>query len=369
MTATLAAPHVRPLIMPESADAADAADFVQMVRVRNEVYRELNGYDDESRTPAEMLPLLQSGPYELTLPWIALLEEQIVGRGILNLPLEDGSRVADVTIELLPRVWGHGVGSALYAVLERAAREHGRTVLQTWAYHPTRAPIAPGDAAPWLDSPTGFGRVPQDHSARFAHAHGFALEQVERTSALELTADADARIQALLMPAQRAAAGYRIVRWMPPTPPELIDGYAWLKSRMVTDAPAAGLELDEQVWDAARVADHERPVLAAGRTMLITAAEHIESGELVAFNELVIGRDLTAATFQEDTLVRADHRGHRLGMLLKCAGLLAWRRLAPDSPRVITYNAEENRPMLQINEAIGFAPIAYLGAWKKTLIR
>jgi len=157
------------------------------------------------------------------------------------------------------------------------------------------------------------------------------------------------------------------VSWFAPTPPEFVDGYAWMKSRMVTDAPAAGLEFDEEVWDAARVARHDALYTSSGRTLHVVAAQHIATGELCAFNELVIGKDKTEASHQEDTLVLADHRGHRLGMLVKCENLIAWRDIAPDSPRVLTYNAEENRPMLDINEAIGFVPIAYEGAWKKVL--
>jgi RimJ/RimL family protein N-acetyltransferase len=91
------------------------------------------------------------------------------------------------------------------------------------------------------------------------------------------------------------------------------------------------------------------------------------SGELVAFTAVHIRTDVPGHAWQGDTIVDPPHRGHRLGTLVKCAGLLSWRDVAPQSRRVITYNAEENRPMLDINEAIGFAPIAYVGAWKKVL--
>lgn len=40
---------------------------------------------------------------------------------------------------------------------------------------------------------------------------------------------------------------------------------------------------------------------------------------------------------------------------------------APDCRAVSTWNAEENRPMLAVNEAVGFTPVAHEGQWRKEL--
>lgn len=351
--------ELRPLAIPASIDSPDAQEFIQMVRVRNRVYREISGHDDHRIAADELLPMYRSDEHERRLMWTVSVDGEMVGRVGVDLPLEGDSTLAFWLIELVRDAWGRGVGSAAYDLVERAARENGRTVLQSWAEHPD----VPG---PRLTAPTGFGTIPEDHAARFYVRHGYTLEQIERNSAFDLRGSFEA-VERLRAEATGASADYRVVQWFVPTPSEFVHGYAWMKSRMVTDAPAAGLEFDEETWDAARIARHDSMYTESGRTMLVTAAQHLATGELCAFNELVIGKDRTEASHQEDTLVLKDHRGHKLGTLVKCAGLMAWRDFAPESTRVITYNAEENRPMLDINEAIGFVPIAYEGAWKKVL--
>ncbi|MCG7416173.1 GNAT family N-acetyltransferase [Microbacterium sp. ACRRU] len=351
--------ELRPLRIPASIDDADAADFREMTRVRNIVYAEIAGHDDHAMPADELLPAYRPTASQIRLLWLAVVDGEVVGRVGLDLPQEEGARTAFWLIELRRNVWGRGIGRAAHDLIERTAREHGRTVLQSWAEHPAVA-------GPQLDAPTGFGHIPLDHAARFFLASGYRLEQIVRQSYLDLTG-AEPHLRRLLAEAEEAAAGYRVIQWILPTPPEFVEAYAAMKSRMVTDAPSAGLDYDEEQWDANRVLEWERTYTDAERHVLVTVAQHVDTGELAAFNELAIGKDPTTVTSQEDTLVVAAHRGHRLGMLVKCAGLLAWREAVPESPRVMTYNAEENRPMLSINEAIGFVPTSYEGAWQKTL--
>lgn len=355
--------ELRPLRIPTSLDAPDAADFLAMVDVRNEIYREISDNDDEAASPGQLLPNFQPDPDNDKRSWVVDVDEEIVGRLIIDIPAEAGSTVAYWTLELLERVQGRGIGAALHAVVEDVAREAGRTVLESWAEHPEPAS---GVAVDRLRPPTGFGEIPLDRPARYYRRHGHTLEQVDRKSVLEIEQALPA-VERLLADAVAHSHGYRIEQWSPPTPAAFRESFAWAKSRMSTDAPAAGLEIDEEVWDVERLARHDARFVESGLTVLVTVAVHEETGAVVAFNELSSGIDSAATTQQMDTLVLREHRGHRLGQLVKCAGILRWHELMPDSPRILTWNAEENRPMLSINEAIGFTPAAYIGAWKKIL--
>ena len=171
------------------------------------------------------------------------------------------------------------------------------------------------------------------------------------------------------MAAASAASGpdYRLHAWIDRTPERWLEDMAALYTRMSTDAPSAGLEEPEDPWTVERLVETEEKEQQSPRTTLATAVEHIPSGRLVGYTELSVPAELDRPVSQEDTLVLREHRGKRLGMLLKVGNLLHLQRQLPGHPSVLTFNAEENRHMLRVNESVGFVPIASEGGWKKVL--
>lgn len=350
---------IEKVVVPASLDAADAGGFSDMAEVRNAVARERNGHDGFAFAAHELLPIWQNVEDIARAAWIARKDGRPIARFVTTLPLEEGSEVAEFAIEILADHHSEDLFATGIELIEEHARGRGRRIMQAESDH--RA----GEGASVAAS-TGAGAVPLDDVARGYLSHRYTLEQVHRVSALDLHGDWRA-VERAAADAEAAATGYRLVSWTPPTPDHLVAGYCDLMSRMSTDAPAGGLVWDAERWDAARLRRHEKSILDGGRFGSIMAAEHVASGRLVAFTELFVDAARTGITEQAATLVRRDHRGHRLGLWVKAANLLAWRALAPDSPGVSTSNAEENRHMLAINEALGFVPVSYTGGWKKVL--
>ena len=70
---------------------------------------------------------------------------------------------------------------------------------------------------------------------------------------------------------------------------------------------------------------------------------------------------------QFGTLVHPDHRGHRLGMAVKCAQLRLLAEEFPDRDYIQTSNAEVNAHMVAINVALGFEIHQVWGEFEKRL--
>lgn len=352
---------ITPITVPLSLDAPDAGDFVALGDLGRRICDEMVGLPDLAETAAQMLVPWHDTEDTVHTGYVARRGDEIVGMVTIDYVQEEGARTAEIDLLVPEANWGHGVEDALLDRAEAEARRRGRSILQLWSLH--RAI----EAERMLTPKTGWGRVTAVPLTDLLEQRGFHLEQVERNSELDLRGDVESLRRTLEEARTFAGDDYRLVEWNLPTPPALREGYAGVLARLVTDAPSGDMEFDAEEWDAARVVRRDGRLTSAGQLLSVAAVEHVPSATIVAYNELLIGEDRTGVTHQFGTLVTREHRGHRLGMIVKCANLLRWREQVPLSPRVSTFNAEENRPMLDINEAVGFVPVSYAGAWQKKI--
>jgi GNAT superfamily N-acetyltransferase len=348
------------LPIPELLDDSPVArDFEQATAARNAAEVTSFGTPDVAYPAAELLPGWQPSAHEQRRMLVARLDGRIVARGAYESPLEgDAANTAWLQLHVHPEFTGRGVGRALADALEQIAVDEGRTQAHVYA----GSPPAPG---PRLEPPTGFGSVPaENREVRFLLARGYVLGQVNRGSRLPLPVDPE------LLAERRAAAevraeGYRVHLWEKTAPERWLPDLAMLATRMSTDAPSGGLDEEEDVWTVERWLEAEEEHRDSPRVFLYAAVEHVASGHLAGYTELAAPTDPTRAVDQGDTIVMREHRGHRLGMLLKIANIAHLDERYPGHPSITTFNAEENRHMLDVNESVGFEPFAYEGAWQK----
>ena len=359
---TLSTLTIGRLVVPETLEAPDAGPFLDFIRIANAACRRDAGHGDLDYEPHEALVSWQDQEDWGHSGFVALRDGVAVGVAKVSYQKEEDAQTIEFELWVDPDRWGEGIEEALLAAVEDEARALDRRTIQIFTLH------RPEHDGPPLVPSTGWGSVPaEDRQTVFQVDNGFTLEQVERTSAFDLHGSF-ADVERLLAEAlAKAGPDYRPLLWTSPTPEERREGLAYVMSRMSTDTPQGGLVVDEQKWDADRVRRRDARLQAQRYTVSLACVEHVPSGRIAAYNEIAIQADRTAATLQWGTLVLKEHRGHRLGTIVKCANLLRWRELVPESPRVTTFNAEENRHMLGINEALGFAPVSYAGAWKKVL--
>jgi GNAT superfamily N-acetyltransferase len=312
-------------------------------------------------TPEELLPVFQKQQFDPKRLFLARIDGRVVARGVLAWSNEEGSRLAWPYADVLPAFRRRGIGTALFDLMEGIAVDMGRSVIQTDTIHTT-------EGEERIHPPTGFGSLPaSDDGVRFLRKRGYSLEQIGRISFLDLPIDPALLARNRAEAEAKAGPDYRLLTWLGVTPPEWRSDLAYLKNRMSVDMPAADLEVDEETWTEERIVAHDEAEVAGGRPLLVTVALHVPTNRLVGINELSVSNDRTRPVGQEDTLVLQEHRGHRLGMLLKVANLQELAQIAPDAPLVFTFNAEENRPMLDVNEAVGFRAVGYDGSWQKIL--
>ena len=347
--------------IPRAVGGVGWDDFVAQHDVGVAVEAHAYGTDELALTAEEALPTWLNQRFEPRRLLVARTDGVIVGRATLETLPSSGSDVGWLLVQVLPQWRRRGIGAMLAVRLEALAAASGCRTLIVYA----PSPLGPG---PTLASPTGSGAVPRDNSeVQFLLQRGYRLEQVERGSRLALPLGAELLSNFAEQAAAFAGHDYMVYCWRDRTPPAWRKDLALLYTRMSTDAPVAGLGEPDDVWTPERIVHEEELRASSPRIMLTAAVRHQPSDRFVGYTQLSVPAETHRAVSQEDTLVLHENRGHRLGMLLKAANLHYLRRESPGHPSIITFNAEENRHMLAVNEALGFTPIGYEGAWRKDL--
>lgn len=360
-----------PIPLPQSADAPVDPLYEAYTQVLRAVDIDFFGNDDLVSSAYEHHVVDSNRKYERAEKWVAFpsgkrAASAAIGVGEIGYPLADNTHLAFVWIATRPGHEAQGIAKRLLPVVEQSLRESGRTTVQVWVNH------HPYDGDDGLTAKSGVGAVnPADPATRWLETLGFTLEQTERHSVLEIPADGDSWWTELDSRLERdsAVAGgdYELIQWSVVTPEEYRENFARLRERMSVDAPDADLDFEEEKWDAARVAEREQQILNMRRDGVNTFVRHVPSGQLVAYTEMYWPRERPTVIYQWDTFVHSEHRGHRLGAIVKAANLRYLRSRNSDSLRIHTWNAGENAYMLNINVELGFAPHSIEAAWQKRI--
>ncbi|MGN6791625.1 MAG: GNAT family N-acetyltransferase, partial [Streptosporangiaceae bacterium] len=260
--------------------------------------------------------------------WLATDDSgEPVGCYLLRLPARENVTLARVILQVPPGRRRAGIGSQLLAHCAGRARRAGRV----------RVGGEARDGSP---------------GAAFAQAVGAQAGIAEVYRILDVDSALPARLDRLRAEAQAKGAGYSLLSWFGATPEEYLDEIAQLNNAMADAPHDRGVQATK--WDGQRIAEQEEQALSHGLRFRTVAARHDSTGELAALTQICTDDGTPGWAFQQITAVAKEHRGHRLGLLVKVANLEQLISGDPSAGRILTGNAGANRHMIAINEMLGF---------------
>jgi GNAT superfamily N-acetyltransferase len=281
-------------------------------------------------------------------PFAAFVGGELVGSDQIVFPLLDNTHVAFLTVIVTPSARRRGVGAALLEHGIEYARSRGRTSVVVEVNRPMTE-SGPGESA-------GHALLAK---------YGFSDASVDLHRVLDLPVG-DGILDRLDAETVGRLDGYRLVRFTGVVPDDQMAGFCRLQEAFLSEAPLGDLDFEPEVWDAARVREREALFERAGRRERATAVLAPDD-TMVALTEMMTTDQHPGVAWQGGTLVLKAHRGRRLGLVSKVANLRAFQREFQQARVVHSWNAEQNGPMVAINDALGFRPVEYLVEMQRRL--
>lgn len=272
----------------------------------------------------------------------AFVNDRMVAETILMGSLRDNLELGQVLLWVDPDHRRKGFGTRALDSIEEHARSRGRRILRV------QARIGEG----------------LEGNRHFAERHGYTLAMTEIERRLALPVDPE-HVDRLAAEAAPYHDGYEIRSFVGPVPGELRASYVEIRNLLGIEAPHGDLELEVGQDTVEDLDVLEREGAQAGRTSVTAVALHDTA--VVAYAHASVPAAGFHHVDQYGTLVHPDHRGHRLGMAVKCAQLRLLAERFQDRRYIQTSNAEVNAHMVAINVALGFEIHQVWGEFEKRL--
>ncbi len=265
---------------------------------------------------------------EVETPYLCLVDDLPVAVGSVGTGDYDNRHLAWLDVRVRPERRRRGLGSEMLEAMIAETRSRGRTSIGAHGWD---------------------GEMPRAFAAR----HG--LEERSRSvNRRQHLAEVDwAVLERLHAEARAAASAYELVRRVGRTPDDELGAVAEM-SAAINDAPTDDLDIEDEVYSPERVRAYEEAQLARGDSLYRVLARHRDTGELAGHSVVAVEGGRPELAHQHDTSVVGAHRGHRLGVLLKTDMNLWLRTDQPQLASIDTWNAESNRQMIGVNDAIGY---------------
>jgi GNAT superfamily N-acetyltransferase len=315
---------------PQALDPADLAGGLAVLEAARRV-----------DAPHTLPVTARSWTVDLTIGWdgepsTVYLHRDGRGRavGVLEvyLPERDNRHVAMLEVTVHPAVRRQGLGRALLeAGLDQARTVSRRTV--------------------WIDG------YDTEASQGFAAELGLQPAIVE-ANRRQVMHDVDlADVSQVVAAAAAHATDYKLLLVTGPVPDELMEQMVVLVAA-INDAPMDDLEFEDEAFSPERLRAFDAAQTAKGGRLYRVLARHRATGVLAGHTIVAVDSEHPWHAAQLDTSVLADHRGHRLGLLLK-GTMIEW--LAEAEPQLLevdTWNAASNAHMIAVNERLGYRVMA-----------
>ncbi|MGX1472180.1 UNVERIFIED_CONTAM: GNAT superfamily N-acetyltransferase [Streptomyces canus] len=285
----------------------------------------------ETRLPFHITPLADPEPAASSRPlaWLASGDDGVpLGSAFLRLFTKEGQEhLAELQVAVHGAERRQGVGSRLLEAAVGAAKaERRRSVI---------AQAVQGSPADLFLGARGFRQVLALTYARLP------LADVDR-----------AAIDALV---ELPHPGYRLTEWVGTVPDALARSFADSR-RAMDDMPMEGTDFGRVVWDVERVVAAAEAVARRGELLHTVAAVDATDGSVVGFSELVVPGDGSGDGQHYGTAVLPEHRGKGLARWMKAAAVRHALERHPRLSGLCTDTAESNKPMLAVNDSLGYLP-------------